>query len=217
MDNIKELEKLLPGYNCGACGCANCAQFALKLNEENVSPGECVVLNQYRFKENMKALKQLVQAKSPVEYMELKGLIDALKADFALLPLHNESSCRETLASFSSVPVNRGNVIRYRPLGCPIIHFAKVIEVHNNLMDVWIIGPGKLQGRDDETIDLGICLILSFQGTIEGTPPKVGQTVKFLPSHCMMGKVHSGVVVHLEDKTVRIDGIDLKVWEHALK
>ena len=36
--------------------------------------------------------------------------------------------------------------------------------------------------------------------------------VRFLPEHCMMQKVHSGVVVHSEGTMVRIDGIDLKVW-----
>ncbi len=43
----------------------------------------------------------------------------------------------------------------------------------------------------------------------------MGQTVKFLPAHCMMGKVHSGVIVSLEDQTTRIDCIDLKIWEHT--
>ena len=36
--------------------------------------------------------------------------------------------------------------------------------------------------------------------------------MRFLPEHSMMQKVHSGVVVHSEGKTVRIEGIDLKVW-----
>ena len=38
------------------------------------------------------------------------------------------------------------------------------------------------------------------------------QTVRFLPEHCMMQKVHSGVVVHSEAAMVQIEGIDLKVW-----
>ena len=58
-------------------------------------------------------------------------------------------------------------------------------------------------------------MVLSFQGKIEGTLPQVGQTVKFLPAHCMMGKVHSGIIVQLEGNITRIDCIDLKVWEHA--
>ncbi|OPY49730.1 MAG: hypothetical protein A4E48_02137 [Methanosaeta sp. PtaU1.Bin060] len=31
----------------------------------------------------------------------------------------------------------------------------------------------------------------------------------------MMQKVHSGVVVHSEGSRVRIEGIDLKVWQRA--
>ena len=42
--------------------------------------------------------------------------------------------------------------------------------------------------------------------------PEVGETVRFLPEHCMMQKVHSGVVVHSEGAMLRIEGIDLKVW-----
>ncbi|MEA1865606.1 MAG: hypothetical protein U9N46_10550 [Euryarchaeota archaeon] len=30
-----------------------------------------------------------------------------------------------------------------------------------------------------------------------GRVPDVGETVRFLPEHCMMQKVHSGVIVHL--------------------
>lgn len=76
-------------------------------------------------------------------------------------------------------------------------------------------GPGKLLGREEMVIDVGICMVLSFRGVIEGMRPYVGQTVKFLPAHCMMGKVHSGVIVSLEDQTTRIDCIDLKIWEHT--
>lgn len=27
--NLKELEEMLPGKNCGACGCKNCAEYAM--------------------------------------------------------------------------------------------------------------------------------------------------------------------------------------------
>jgi uncharacterized Fe-S cluster-containing protein len=56
-------------------------------------------------------------------------------------------------------------------------------------------------------------MILAFEGIVsKGTIPKVGQTVKFIPEYCMMQKVHSGMVVGVEGKKVRIEGIDLKVW-----
>jgi len=35
--------------------------------------------------------------------------------------------------------------------------------------------------------------------------------VRFLPEHSMMQKVHSGVVVHSEGTSVRIEAINLKV------
>jgi uncharacterized protein len=61
--------------------------------------------------------------------------------------------------------------------------------------------------------DIGICLVAAFEGVLlRGRMPDVGETVRFLPDHCMMQKVHSGVVVHSEGDRLRIEGIDLKVW-----
>jgi hypothetical protein len=56
-------------------------------------------------------------------------------------------------------------------------------------------------------------MVLACEGTVcRGRRPEVGETVRFLPEHCMMQKVHSGVVVHSEGMRLRIEGIDLKVW-----
>ena len=61
--------------------------------------------------------------------------------------------------------------------------------------------------------DIVLAMVLAFEGTISrGNRPDVGETARFLPEHCMMQKVHSGVVVHSEGARVRIEGIDLKVW-----
>lgn len=81
-------------------------------------------------------------------------------------------------------------------------------------MTVHLTGPLHRLGRTDVTFrDIGICMVAGFAGIINrGRIPDVGETVKFLPEHCMMQKVHSGVVVHSEDSRVRIEGIDLKVW-----
>lgn len=216
MERVKEIERLLPGFNCGACGFRECHRFASEVAESMVSIDNCSVLKQERFKEKRTALQKLVCNHQNTKRNEIKGLIDGVKADFTLHPLHKEPSCRETLVCFSSVPIEKDTIIRYRPLGCPIIHFARVIEINHNLLDVWVIGPGKLLSRKEEAIDVGICMVLSFQGTIEGEMPKVGQTVKFLPAHCMMGKVHSGIIVQLEDDKTHIDCIDLKVWQHTV-
>jgi uncharacterized Fe-S cluster-containing protein len=42
--------------------------------------------------------------------------------------------------------------------------------------------------------------------------PNVCDTVVFIPEGCMMQKAHSGAVVHVEGKRLKIEGIDLKVW-----
>ena len=216
MDKIKEIEKLLPGFNCGACGYSDCHRFSVAVNNGNVSVENCTVLHQKRFKNQLTGLQLITKHDPPVSVQQkITGLIDGIEADFVLHPLKDEPSCRETLMCLAPVQLKTGMTVRYRPLGCPITHFAKIIEINGGLPDVWITGPGKLLERKEEVIDLGICLILSFQGTIEGDLPKVGQTVKFLPARCMMGKIHSGVIVQLEDNNTRIDGIDLKVWQHV--
>lgn len=214
MTAINKYIELLPGFNCGACGFKNCYRFAQKLAENKVSPGDCPVLLQERFLENKEALHHLSQSVHSVD-TDVIGLIDQASADFTLHPYPEEPSCRETLVSFASIPFEKDMLICYRPLGCPIIHFGRIIEINHGLLDVWVVGPCKLLNRKEEAVDVGICMVLSFQGTIEGSLPKVGQTVKFLPAHCMMGKVHSGVIVHLENNKTRIDCIDLKIWEHA--
>ncbi len=212
----QELLQLLPGFNCGACGYSDCGQFASALAKNNASTDKCTVLQQERFKTNKAALQKLNSTTHlKTQKPELIGLIDGVKADFLLHPLKYEPSCRETLVCFAGKSLKKGMIIRYRPLGCPITHFAEIIETENGLYDVWVVGPGKLLGRKEEVTDVGICMILSFQGIIEGAAPKIGQTVRFLPSYCMMGKVHSGVIVQLKDNSVRIDCIDLKTWQHT--
>ena len=55
-------------------------------------------------------------------------------------------------------------------------------------------------------------MVAAFLGIIvKGKIPSVCQTVKFLPEHCMMQKIHSGIIVSVEKNVVRIEGIDLKV------
>jgi uncharacterized protein len=78
---------------------------------------------------------------------------------------------------------------------------------------VHLVGPVHLLQGLPAPEDIGICLVAAFEGTVSrGRRPEVGETVRFLPEHCMMQKVHSGVVVHSEGAMVRIEGIDLKVW-----
>jgi len=211
-----EILKLLPGFNCGACGFSNCESFASALAQKEVFVENCSVLMQERFKNNRQSLLLLSEKTQEPEKMETRGLIDKARADFLLHPLPGEVSCRETLVCFSSATLEKNKVIRYRPLGCPITHFARIIEISNGLLDVWVVGPCKLLDLNETPVDVGICMVLSFQGRIEGTLPRVGQTVKFLPGHCMMGKVHSGIIVQLEGNITRIDCIDLKIWEHAI-
>ncbi|MHB8119850.1 MAG: hypothetical protein ACYDHX_14190 [Methanothrix sp.] len=78
---------------------------------------------------------------------------------------------------------------------------------------VHLVGPVHLLQGLPVPEDIGICMVTAFEDTISrGRRPEVGETVRFLPEHGMMQKVHSGEVVHSEGSRVRIEGIDLKVW-----
>ncbi|NQU85610.1 MAG: hypothetical protein HQ541_07605 [Mariniphaga sp.] len=215
MEKNEIIENLLPGYNCGICGYSNCREFAMVLQIKSDLLPCCTVLSQYRFENKRIKIEALLNNFSFHKKEKILGLIDNVEADIILKPLTGEPSCREILVSFSSNKVSNGDLIKYRPLGCPITHFSRVIETNHGLLEVWVEGPCIHKGINEIPVELGICMILSFRGIIEGDLPNIGQTIKFLPNHCMMGKVHAGIIVQIEDNTTRIDCIDLKVWRHA--
>jgi uncharacterized protein len=202
----------LPGYNCGECGHKNCGDFADSLAFE-ADLTLCPFMSQERFLPKAEKIGKLLLEKGSSE--KITGVIDGLEAEFALGPLPGEPACREDLHPFDmSFSFEKGDIVRYRPLGCPITHFGRVLAWEHGILTVHMVGPVHLiSGTRPEYKDIGICMVAAFEGTVvRGRVPEVGKTVRFLPDHCMMQKVHSGVVVHSEGKMVRIEGIDLKVW-----
>ncbi len=171
------------------------------------------------FSENLKRLQEILRKENVIpEEKKIIGVLDGYEADFILKPLPEENSCREVLFPFTRMELKKGDVIRYRPLGCPITHFAEIIDENHGLITVHIVGPCHRLGREDfEFKDVGVCMVGGFEGIIEGEIPNIGETVRFLPAHCMMQKVHSGVVVQIEGKRAIIEGIDLKVWAPPVK
>ncbi|KGK98242.1 hypothetical protein LI82_11030 [Methanococcoides methylutens] len=208
MEGILEL---LPGYNCGKCGYKQCRDLAENMRKaEDI--GLCPFMGKQQFSEKRKKLKELLKDRS--DNTNIIGIIDGLEADFTLAPLAGEPSCREDIHPIDGTELETGDLVRYRPLGCPITHFAKVIEASRGMNTIHMVGPLQRLGNEDvQFIDAGICLIFAFDGKVEkGRIPRVGETVKFIPTHCMMQKVHSGIVVGVEERNVRIEAIDLKVW-----
>jgi uncharacterized protein len=219
-DQRSRVLKLLPGFNCGICGYARCDEFGYALLKRGTDLGKCRFLFQEIFNENRNELEEILRKENIIpEEKKPVGLLDGYEADFVLNPLNGERSCREVLYPFTRKKLNPGDVIRYRPLGCPIIHFAKILNEDNGLITVHMIGPcHRIDVEAEfEFMDIGVCMVGGFEGLIEGKLPDVGETVRFLPGHCMMQKVHSGVVVQLVGKRAIIEGIDLKVWAPPLK
>jgi hypothetical protein len=187
MDLRGIMESKFPGYNCQQCGFATCDELA-KSNE----PETKCIFN--------------VDKKRPAN--ELTGTIDGLKADFRLGPIWDEPSCREDILPL--VPVDASDIyIKYRPIGCPIAHFGKILKFENGILTIHLVGPR----HPVKYKELGRCMVIGFEGIVtDGKVPNVCDTVVFIPEGCMMQKCHSGAVVHVEGKRLKIEGIDLKVW-----
>ncbi|MFZ3150007.1 MAG: (Fe-S)-binding protein [Methanothrix sp.] len=206
-----QIEKLLPGYNCGECGLGSCREFAAKLVDV-AGLERCSILKQERFKGRAEEIAALLACSEKTE--DIIGVLDGLRAAFTLAPLGGEPSCREDLHPFNpEAHFKEGDIFRYRPMGCPVTHFAKVLKSDRGIVTVHLVGPVHILQGLPAPEDVGLCMVVAFEGVVSrGKRPDVGETVRFLPEHCMMQKVHSGVVVHSEGAMVRIEGIDLKVW-----
>lgn len=203
----------LPGYNCGRCGFSSCADFADAIQTKSEQIDLCPFLSQERFSSRKKEIESLVANQVNGCSGKIVGVIDAYEADLILHPLQGEISCREVLMPMALVDLQIGEVIEYRPLGCPIVHYGKVLKVDHLLVTVHLIGPCRRRESETRFTPVGCCMVIAFEGQIHGKNCKVGETIRFLPKHCMMQKVHSGVVVKMEDENVLIEGIDLKVWQ----
>lgn len=214
----ERIEKLLPGYRCGSCGLEDCKKFANALLESKADVDSCPFLQQDMFKEEREKIKELIETEKSVEEERIISLLDKHECDFVLSPLEGEETCREFL-----LPINRenssnilkGSCLKWRPLGCPIVHFGEVFETYP-LLGVYPKGPRFAEGKD--VIDLGVILFLAFEGKVsKGRVPKVGETVVFIPDYCMMQKSHSGVIVEVIGNKVRVERVDLQVWNKANK
>jgi len=211
---------LLPGYNCGICGYARCDEFAGALLKGRTQLEKCRFLYQEIFQEDLAKLQEILKETKVIpDEKKIVGVMDGYEADIILNPLPGEDSCREVLYPFSRTELKEGDIIKYRPLGCPIIHFARILSEDNGLITVHIIGPCHRLDPEKEFdyMDIGLCMVGGFEGIVQGKLPEVGETVRFLPGHCMMQKVHSGVVVQIEGRKAIIEGIDLKVWAPPVK
>jgi Predicted Fe-S protein len=211
---LHDVISYLPGYNCKDCGFSDCSGFAKALIEKKAEPESCRYLQRQQ-NGNLDNLRDLLGHEIALADTEKPvGVLDGYVADFVLKPLKDECSCREVLYPFYQQKYEPGALIRYRPIGCPIPHFAEIIEENKGLITVHMIGPcHRIGSMEKEAFeDIGVCMIGGFIGLVEGSKPKVGHTVRFIPKGCMMQKVHSGIVVQIEGDRAIIEGIDLKVW-----
>jgi len=213
----KKMIEFLPGYNCGRCGFGSCTDFAEAIEIESAGIDLCPFLTQERFVSNKNEIERLLACRQNGGRKKIAGVIDSYEADIILEPLKGEISCREVLMPMALVDLQIGEVIEYRPLGCPIVHYGRIIKIDHLLITVHLIGPCRRKEKETKFTPVGCCMVIAFEGRFHGKNSKVGETVRFLPKHCMMQKVHSGVVVKIEDDNILIEGIDLKVWQPPVR
>ena len=84
---MKQIERLLPGYNCGECGLSSCREFAARLVDV-AGLERCPILRQERFSGRAEEIAALLACSEKEE--EIVGVLDGLHADFALAPLSGE-------------------------------------------------------------------------------------------------------------------------------
>jgi len=60
---IEEVEKMLPGYNCGACGKSGCHAVATAIIEEGFSPDYCKPIKKEQVEKLKEYLKTALQEK----------------------------------------------------------------------------------------------------------------------------------------------------------
>lgn len=223
---MAEIARMLPGYNCGECGYRQCKDYA----EEIARDGDfsrCPHLELERFASTSAEIKEFLSTHivakkevqtTPEACIGCGSRITALKidqmVDFSLGPFSGERSCREDLYPLSRFSdIGPGDVLRYRALGCPVIHFAEVMRYNQGIATVHLAGPHQLLSDEFSCKDVGLCMVIGFEGSVnDGRIPDVGETITFIPSHCRMQQVHSGVIVYSEGRNLRIEGINLKIW-----
>lgn len=100
------------------------------------------------------------------------------EADLRLGPIPGEPSCREDLYPFVRfMELASGDVLKYRPLGCPIVHFARVMGYAKGIATVHLAGVHRLLGKDDiQYKDASVCVVTGFEGSVvKGRIPDVGE------------------------------------------
>ncbi len=66
-------------------------------------------------------------------------------------------------------------IFRYRPLGCPVIHIARVLRFNHSIATVHLVGPVHLISGSPALRDIGICMVAGFEGVVSlGRRPDVG-------------------------------------------
>lgn len=72
----KELEKLLPGKNCGGCGCQTCKAYALAVFELEKNADCCVIGSEeltQRLNAKMEEFQKLLETDTPKEKNSFDG------------------------------------------------------------------------------------------------------------------------------------------------
>jgi uncharacterized Fe-S cluster-containing protein len=228
-------EVILPGLDCGLCGCKTCEEFSGLMKREPDLMKRCLHLDKSLISSKIEpAVPSDAQiainactAACPTcsENTSLKeGWVDSLGRDFDfILDLFpNEPGPRETILPHNplitrEMNIQPGDILIGRPLGmscgCPVTHCGVVMEVDQRTgVIVWCV-TGPLSARRNGFKDLGYYSAEAYDGIVlrSKSELKIGYRYWFMPHRCMLQWRHSGLVNFLkqtpEGLHVRVEGL----------
>jgi uncharacterized Fe-S cluster-containing protein len=223
IESKANINDLLPGLNCGACGSKTCEEFAVEVENKRESLKKCIHIKNGEAKaENHTNCLSCAGATGLGEKL---GWKDGLKRefDFILDLFEGEPGPRETILPYNpalvkELGVKKGDIMIGRPMGmscgCPVTHCGIVSDVdpRNGVINWYVTGP--LRPRSEGFIDIGYYVAQGYEGVIKESKEKIvlGQRYWFLPRRCMLQWRHSGLVnnvTRLNDGSykVRIEGL----------
>lgn len=220
---------VLPGLDCGLCGCQTCAEFAARLvhapdlikrctpnvthgrSPSATAPAEQTRSHPFALPLELRRREPAASARPARETAWQDSL--GRPFDFFLEHFPEDPGPREVILPHNplmtrEMDIQIGDVLIGRPLGmscgCPVTHCGVATQVDRRTgVIVWCV-TGPLQPRARGYKDLGYYSAEAYEGLIRETRTDVSIGVRyfFQPRMCMLQWRHSGLVNFLN----RIDG-----------
>jgi uncharacterized Fe-S cluster-containing protein len=222
----ENLNKELPGLNCGSCGFKTCDELAQKMISAPDMIKRCIFLETDKVIGNLNLNTQTVNSEKNIPVacagcgssMQANAMqdivdtnwIDSLGRDFDFYLEHfpEDPGPREIIIPHNpmitrELDVKVGDILIGRPLGmscgCPITHcgIAANVDQRTGVLTWCVTGP--LGPRTHGYKDLGYYIAEGYEGIVHQTKKelRIGERYFFQPRMCMLQWRHSGLLNYL--------------------